>query len=92
MISYISGENNDFENASKRVFRLSSTTNKEKMILYGLYKQALFGNNNTSQPSVFNIKEKAKWDAWKNQYGKSKSSAKAEYVKYVNRLFEKNNK
>ncbi|KAM3686546.1 hypothetical protein ACB098_10G010200 [Castanea mollissima] len=42
-----------------------NTTNENKLILYGLYKQATVGLVNTSHPGIFNMRDRAKWDAWK---------------------------
>ncbi|XP_058068862.1 uncharacterized protein LOC131218198 [Magnolia sinica] len=42
-----------------------TTTNENKLILYGLYKQATVGAANTSRPGMFSPKDRAKWDVWK---------------------------
>ncbi|MCO5607560.1 hypothetical protein L7F22_061757 [Adiantum nelumboides] len=62
----------DFEKASKEALALpSNTTDADKLILYGLFKQATDGEINTSRPGLFDMKGKAKWDAWKNFAGAS---------------------
>ncbi len=63
-------------------------TDQELLKLYGLYKQSLFGNNNTNQPSFFDFKSKSKWNSWNEQAGKGKSRAKKEYIDLV--IFLKN--
>jgi len=77
-----------FENSAKRVFQLEFVSDENKLLLYGLYKQATLGNNKTTQPSMLDFKGKAKWNAWKKQSGKGKSRAKSEYVALVNKLFD----
>ena len=76
-----------FEKSVKRVFDLEYVSDENKLLLYGLYKQATVGNNKTTQPSMLDFKGKAKWNAWKKQLGKGKSRAKSEYVVLVDQLF-----
>jgi len=54
--------------------------------LYGLYKQATVGNNNTEKPSFYQIEAKAKWNAWEGNKGKSQEQAKVEYIAVVEGL------
>ncbi|THG07103.1 hypothetical protein TEA_022524 [Camellia sinensis var. sinensis] len=65
-----------------------STTNESKLILYGLYKQATVGPVNTSRPGMFNMRDRAKWDAWKAVEGKSKDEAMSDYITKVKQLLE----
>jgi acyl-CoA-binding protein len=55
----------------------------ERLKLYGLYKQSLFGDNKVSKPYFFYIKSSNKWIAWKKEFGKSKNQAKLDYINYV---------
>jgi len=66
-------------------------SDQELLKLYGLYKQSLFGNNHTSQPSFFDFKAKSKWSAWNDESGKGKSRAKREYIDFVENLKKKYN-
>ena len=91
MITYHSTDEKLFQNSVKKVFELKFVTDENKLLLYGLYKQATLGNNKTTQPSILYFKKKAKWHAWKKHSGKLKSQAKSEYVLLVNKLFESNN-
>ncbi|CAL5050490.1 unnamed protein product [Urochloa decumbens] len=60
------GLQEEFEEYAEKAKTLpDSTTNENKLILYGLYKQATVGDVNTARPGFFNLKDKAKWDAWK---------------------------
>ena len=53
-----------FYKESKDVKKLNYVSDDSKLKLYGLYKQATIGDVNCPRPSgIFNIKEKAKYDA-----------------------------
>ncbi|KAG5228588.1 acyl-CoA-binding protein [Salix suchowensis] len=65
-----------------------NTTNKNKLILYGLYKQAPVGPVSTSRPGIFNMRDRTKWDAWKAVEGKSKEEAMNDYITNVKQLLE----
>lgn len=74
-----------FEQAAKTILKIKGIpSNEVKLKLYGLYKQAKYGNNKTEQPGMLDFKAKAKWNAWKNEAGKGKSKAKIEYIEFVN--------
>ncbi|XP_040988061.1 acyl-CoA-binding protein isoform X2 [Juglans microcarpa x Juglans regia] len=76
------------EHAEKAKTLPESTTNENKLILYGLYKQATVGAVNTSRPGMFSLRERAKWDAWKAVEGKSKEEAMSDYITKVKQLHE----
>ncbi|CAL5045356.1 unnamed protein product [Urochloa decumbens] len=102
------GLQEEFEEYAEKAKTLpDSTTNENKLILYGLYKQATVGDVNTDRlslqaalhlsfltgflkrrPGFFNMKEKAKWDAWKAVEGKSKEEAMTDYITKVKQLLE----
>ena len=44
---------------------------------------------NLARPGMFDLKGKAKWDAWSSKKGMSKEDAKEAYVKFVQELLEK---
>ena len=93
MIIYGNNDDNyaSFLRATKDVKTvISSMTKEELLLLYSLYKQSMFGDNKTSQPSLFDIKGKAKWNSWMLQAGKEKPTARKEYVDYVNMLLNRN--
>ena len=54
--------------------------------LYGLYKQATVGDVDTSRPGMFDMKGKAKWDAWNAKKGTSQADAEAAYIAKVKEL------
>ncbi|KAH7291996.1 hypothetical protein KP509_29G046000 [Ceratopteris richardii] len=79
----------DFEKASKDALDLpATTTDGDKLILYGLFKQATVGDCNTSRPGFLDLKGKAKWDAWNALKGKSKEEAMQDYITKVTQLQE----
>ncbi|KAL9271169.1 Acyl-CoA-binding domain-containing protein [Drosera capensis] len=65
-----------------------STSDENKLILYGLYKQATVGDVNTSRPGIFDQKGRYKWDFWKKNEGKSQEEAKSDYITKVKQLLE----
>ncbi|KQK19800.1 acyl-CoA-binding domain-containing protein 1 [Brachypodium distachyon] len=76
------------EHAEKAKTLPDTTTNENKLLLYGLYKQATVGPVNTARPGFFDLKGKAKWDAWKVLEGKSKEEAMTDYITKVKQLLE----
>lgn len=67
----------------------SRPSNEELLKLYGLYKQATEGDNETERPGGFDFKAAAKYNAWLNFKGKSKSDASDEYITLVEELSTK---
>ncbi|XVF00023.1 hypothetical protein REPUB_Repub03eG0250500 [Reevesia pubescens] len=83
------GLKEEFEEYAEKAKTLpEATTNEDKLILYGLFKQATVGPVNTSRPGVFNMRERYKWDAWKAVEGKSKEEAMGDYITKVKQLQE----
>ena len=64
-------------------------TNDELLSVYGLYKQALEGDNTTAAPWAVQLEKKAKWEAWNKNKGKSQEEAKAEYIELAKNLLIK---
>lgn len=59
---------------------------RDRLMLYGLYKQAMVGNRNESdaaKPSKLNIVEYAKFDAWGKFHGLPRSYAMENYCEVV---------
>ena len=80
----------EFESAVERSKTLKERPSNNVLLqLYGLYKQATEGDVNTERPGGFDFKNIAKWDAWKQQQGKSQEAAREEYVQLVNELAAK---
>ncbi|KAL2711469.1 acyl-CoA-binding protein [Vespula squamosa] len=79
-----------FEAAETAVRTLTKRpTDEELLELYALYKQATIGDCDTPKPGMFDLKGKAKWEAWRSKKGNSKEVAKQAYIKYVGELMEK---
>ncbi|WP_439488412.1 acyl-CoA-binding protein [Algoriphagus sp.] len=61
-------------------------SNEDLLKLYGLYKQATEGDNETERPGGFDFKAAAKYNAWLNQKGLSKEEAADQYIQLVEQL------
>ncbi|TFV97170.1 acyl-CoA-binding protein [Algoriphagus kandeliae] len=66
----------------------SRPSNEDLLKLYGLYKQATEGDNETERPGGFDFKAAAKYNAWLNFKGLSKEEAANQYLELVNKLAE----
>ncbi|CAO2205871.1 unnamed protein product [Urochloa humidicola] len=83
------GLQEEFEEYAEKAKTLpESTSNENKLILYGLYKQSTVGPVDTSRPGIFNMRDRAKWDAWKAVEAKSKEEAMSDYITKVKQLLE----
>ncbi|MFO1518786.1 MAG: acyl-CoA-binding protein [bacterium] len=76
----------DFKQALKDVKNLSDLSNDQLLSLYALYKQATEGDVSGSKPGMFDLKGKAKYEAWSQQKGVSKEQAMKKYVALVKKL------
>ena len=80
----------EFIQACKEARNFDSTPeDKDLLKLYSLYKQATVGDNNTPKPWIVDFRGKAKWNAWTEQRGKDKDSARNEYIEFVKFLKHK---
>jgi len=76
-----------FKEAKGRVEKLKERpTNDQLLELYGLYKQATEGDVSGSRPGLFDLKGRAKFDAWAGKKGASKDDAMKKYVALVGKL------
>lgn len=62
-------------------------SDEDLLYLYGMYKQATIGNCNVETPSIFNIKQSAKWEAWNKNKDIKKPVAMAFYIGKVDEIF-----
>jgi acyl-CoA-binding protein len=67
----------------------SKPSNEELLKLYGLYKQATQGDNETERPGGFDFKAAAKYNSWLAFKGKSKAEATEMYLNLVEELGKK---
>lgn len=76
-----------FKKASEEVNGLNERPSNEDLLsLYGLFKQATEGDNNTERPGGFDFKAAAKYNAWDKLAGTTKEQAMEQYIQLVNRL------
>ncbi|XP_061677089.1 acyl-CoA-binding domain-containing protein 7-like isoform X2 [Syngnathoides biaculeatus] len=80
----------EFEKAAEDVKNLKTRPSDQELLdLYGLYKQAIVGDVDTERPGLFDMKGKAKWDAWSSRKGMSKDDAMAAYIALAKELISK---
>lgn len=77
----------EFEAAAAKLKTLTESPSNENLLeLYALFKQATVGDNNTARPKMFDLKGKAKWEAWASKKGLSQEDAETQYIALVERL------
>ncbi|KAI9469329.1 putative acyl-coA-binding protein [Zychaea mexicana] len=77
----------EFSKAAEEVKVLPSKPSDDVLLkLYGLFKQANVGDNDTPKPGMFDLKGKYKWQAWEDLKGKSQEDAEKEYIALVEEL------
>ena len=77
----------DFQSAAERVKKLSKRpTNEQLLALYSLYKQATEGDVNGQRPGMFDLKGRAKYDAWAAKKNTPQDKAMQDYVALVQEL------
>lgn len=79
----------EFQNSVEKINNCGKTFDNDTLLkLYGYYKQATKGDCNTECPSFWQVKEKAKWEAWNQHKGMKNDHAMKRYNKLVLRLLE----
>ena len=58
-------------------------TNDHKLEFYKFFKQATIGDCNIPAPSMFNISDNIKWNAWNSIKGLSKEDSMIQYISLV---------
>ena len=77
----------EFNKAAKDIKDSGKSFDNDTLLkLYGYFKQSTVGDCDTTCPSFFQVKEKAKWEAWNNHKGMKKSHAMKKYIKLVEEL------
>jgi diazepam-binding inhibitor (GABA receptor modulating acyl-CoA-binding protein) len=77
----------DFDAAVARSRTLTSTPSNENLLkMYALFKQASAGDVSGARPGMFDLKGRAKYDAWTAQKGKAADDAMREYIALVDQL------
>ena len=81
--------NQEFEESVKLIKSSKKEFDNDTLLkLYGYYKQATICDCNVSEPSFWQLKENAKWNAWNQHKGIKKHHAMKIYIKLVNELLE----
>lgn len=76
-----------FKSAADRVKGLTSRpTNEQLLELYALFKQGTDGDVTGARPGMFDLKGRAKYDAWAAKKGTAKAAAQQAYVALVDKL------
>jgi acyl-CoA-binding protein len=75
-----------FEQAAERAKQLPDQSNQNLLALYKFYKQATVGDAGGSRPGMFDIRGRAKYDAWATAKGMSTEEARQAYIDLVERL------
>ena len=73
---------------SKSNFNVSDD---DKLLLYGVYKQATVGDINIPEPWKIFITDYAKWHAWNTNKNMLSNEAKNKYILEANRVILKHN-
>ncbi|RKO98672.1 hypothetical protein CXG81DRAFT_28525, partial [Caulochytrium protostelioides] len=77
----------EFVKAAEAAQQLSTKpSNDDLLTLYAHFKQGIHGDNTTARPGLFDVKGKAKWDAWAGLKGMSQADAQAKYIDTIRRL------
>lgn len=76
-----------FLNAAEKIKNSGKNLDNDTMLkLYGYYKQGTFGDCNVECPGFWQVKEKAKWDAWNQYKGIKKTHGMKKYIKLVEKI------
>ncbi|XP_031993695.1 diazepam-binding inhibitor-like 5 [Hylobates moloch] len=80
----------EFELARAALKQLKGpVSDQEKLLVYGLYKQATQGDCDIPAPPASDVKARAKWEAWSANKGTSKMDAMRNYAAKVEELTKK---
>ena len=69
-----------FSDALDRVNLLPEQPTHVQLNLYGLFKQARCGDISGSRPGVFDVRGRAKYDAWASRKGMTQEDAMMTYI------------
>ncbi|KNC54305.1 enoyl-CoA hydratase/carnithine racemase [Thecamonas trahens ATCC 50062] len=80
-----------FDSARAKVDSLNKRPSNETLLrLYALYKQATVGPCETDRPSMLNMVNRAKWDAWHGLSDMPQEDAQDAYIQLVDGLVKEN--
>ena len=76
-----------FEAAVAQSKELSERPDNATLLkMYGLYKQASFGDNGDAKPGMGDLVGRAKWDAWNKLRGTAPDTARQQYIDLIAEL------
>jgi len=78
-----------FEKYSNDTTSIEKMSNSDKLLLYGLYKQATIGDAPEAKPSWVDIRAGYKYDSWSNFRGMSQQFAMIYYIQTYTELQDK---
>lgn len=77
----------EFLSAAEKIKQSGKNLDNEMLLkLYGYYKQGTIGDCNIECPSFWQVKEKAKWEAWDQHRGMKKTHGMKKYIKLVEKI------
>ena len=77
----------DFLSAAENIKKCGKTFDDDTLLkLYGYFKQGTVGDCNIECPSFWQVKDRAKWDAWDQHRGMKKTHSMKKYIKLVDKL------
>ena len=77
----------EFLSAAEKIKQSGKNLNNDMLLkLYGYYKQGTVGDCNIECPSFWQVKEKAKWEAWEQHKGMKKTHGMKKYIKLVEKI------
>ncbi len=77
----------DFQKAQDRAKAFTKMPSSEELLeLYALFKQATVGDVQGKRPAMFDIKARAKFDAWSTRKKMTRDDAMTAYVSLVEKL------
>lgn len=79
----------EFLNSAEKIKQSGKNLDNELLLkLYGYYKQGTIGDCNIECPSFWQVKEKAKWEAWDQHRGMKKTHGMKKYIKLVGKILD----
>jgi acyl-CoA-binding protein len=72
-----------FSDAQAKIKPVTGLGNDVMLDMYALFKQATVGDASGSRPGMFDLRGRAKYDAWAKQKGTSKDAAMTAYIALV---------
>ena len=79
-----------FTKAQADVKTLATKPSNDTLLeLYSLYKQGTEGDATGSRPGMFDLRGRAKFDAWSKRKGMAKDASKTAYVALVESLLKR---